>query len=77
MVQTGYGEASGLQPRALDVAVPLGMAVARRADHFPVAAWFATYARSGDAGCAAVGMAGVPDRRRYKVERGRVMDKTA
>jgi DNA (cytosine-5)-methyltransferase 1 len=41
MVQTGYGERTGQQPRALDVAAPLGTVVAGGAKHAPVAAFLA------------------------------------
>ena len=41
MVQTGYGERPGQQPRALDVAAPLGTVVAGGAKHAPVAAFLA------------------------------------
>lgn len=41
MVQTGYGERQGQQPRALDVAAPLGTVVAGGAKHAPVAAFLA------------------------------------
>ncbi|MCG6112890.1 MAG: DNA cytosine methyltransferase [Paracoccus sp.] len=41
MVQTGYGERLGQQPRALDVAAPLGTVVAGGAKHAPVAAFLA------------------------------------
>ncbi|KJZ31652.1 hypothetical protein TW83_07785 [Paracoccus sp. S4493] len=41
MVQTGYGERTGQQPRALDVASPLGTVVAGGAKHAPVAAFLA------------------------------------
>ena len=41
MVQTGYGERRGQQPRALDVAAPLGTVVAGGAKHAPVAAFLA------------------------------------
>ena len=41
MVQTGYGERAGQQPRALDVAAPLGTVVASGAKHAPVAAFLA------------------------------------
>ena len=39
MVQTGYGEAPGQAPRALDVQAPLGTVVAGGGKHAPVAAW--------------------------------------
>lgn len=41
MVQTGYGERPGQQPRALDVTAPLGTAVAGGGKHAPVAAFLA------------------------------------
>lgn len=41
MVQTGYGERRGQQPRALDVTAPLGTVVAGGAKHAPVAAFLA------------------------------------
>lgn len=41
MVQTGYGERQGQQPRALDVCVPFRTAVAGGAKHAPVAAFLA------------------------------------
>ncbi|WP_411838606.1 DNA cytosine methyltransferase [Paracoccus sp. ME4] len=41
MVQTGYGERPGQQPRALDVAAPLGTVVAGGVKHAPVAAFLA------------------------------------
>ncbi|WP_246053610.1 hypothetical protein [Paracoccus hibiscisoli] len=41
MVQTGYGERAGQQPRALEVAAPLGTVVAGGAKHAPVAAFLA------------------------------------
>lgn len=41
MVQTGYGERTGQQPRALDVAAPLGTVVAGGAKHAPIAAFLA------------------------------------
>jgi DNA (cytosine-5)-methyltransferase 1 len=43
MVQTGYGERRGQQPRALDVAAPLGTVVAGGAKHAPVAAFLAQH----------------------------------
>lgn len=41
MVQTGYGERQGQQPRALDVAAALGTVVAGGVKHAPVAAFLA------------------------------------
>lgn len=41
MVQTGYGEAPGQKPRALDITRPLGTVVAGGAKHAPCAAFLA------------------------------------
>jgi DNA (cytosine-5)-methyltransferase 1 len=43
MVQTGYGEAPGQMPRALDVTAPLGTVVAGGGKHAPVAAFLARH----------------------------------
>ncbi|WP_103173742.1 DNA cytosine methyltransferase [Paracoccus sp. SY] len=43
MVQTGYGEREGQQPRALDVTAPLGTVVAGGAKHAPIAAFLAQH----------------------------------
>lgn len=53
MVQTGYGEAPGQAPRALDVQAPLGTVVAGGGKHAPVAAFLAqqntgVFARSAE-----------------------------
>jgi DNA (cytosine-5)-methyltransferase 1 len=48
MVQTGYGEREGQEPRALDVGAPLGTVVAGGAKHAAVTAFLAKH--YGDAG---------------------------
>ncbi|RWR30511.1 DNA methyltransferase [Sinirhodobacter populi] len=41
MIQTGYGERTGQQPRALDISAPLGTVVAGGVKHAPIAAFLA------------------------------------
>ncbi len=53
MVQTGYGERQGQQPRALDVDAPLGTVVAGGAKHAPVAAFLAQQNGGSRMGCHA------------------------
>nr|WP_111299386.1 DNA cytosine methyltransferase [Paracoccus saliphilus] len=51
MVQTGYGERTGQQPRSLDVAAPLGTVVAGGAKHAPIAAFLAQQNGGPRMGC--------------------------
>ncbi|WP_322990309.1 DNA cytosine methyltransferase [Hoeflea sp.] len=53
LVQTGYGERAGQQPRALDPGAPLGTVVAGGVKHAPVAAYLAQHNGNGVIGRAA------------------------